>query len=63
MARLVEAAADLVGGSVVLEDLGRHVLVAAARQEPVDRLLVDWERRSRLTPYLRETGVGGPEVG
>ncbi|MCB0894944.1 MAG: PucR family transcriptional regulator ligand-binding domain-containing protein [Nocardioides sp.] len=61
MARLVEAAADLVGGSVVLEDLGRHVLVAAARQEPVDRLLVDWERRSRLTPYLRETGVGGPE--
>ncbi len=61
MARLVEATADLVGSSVVLEDLGRRVLVAAARSEPVDRLLVDWERRSRLTPFVRETGVGGPE--
>jgi PucR family transcriptional regulator, purine catabolism regulatory protein len=61
MARLVEATADLVGASVVLEDLSRRVLVAAARDEPVDRLLVDWERRSRLTPYLRESGSGGPE--
>jgi purine catabolism regulator len=59
--RLVEAAADLVGASVVLEDLSRRVLVAAAREEPVDRLLVDWERRSRLTPYLRQSGSGGPE--
>ena len=61
MARLVEAAADLVGESVVLEDLSRRVLVAAARDEPVDRLLVDWERRSRLTPYRTESGSGGPE--
>ncbi|MGY2701147.1 PucR family transcriptional regulator [Nocardioides sp. HB32] len=61
MARLVEAAADLAGSSVVLEDLSRRVLVPAARAEPVDRLLTDWERRSRLTPYLRTTGVGGPE--
>lgn len=61
MARLVEAAADLAESSVVLEDLSRRVLVAAAREEPVDRLLTDWERRSRLTPYLRETGRGGPE--
>jgi PucR family transcriptional regulator, purine catabolism regulatory protein len=61
MARLVEAAADLAGGSVVLEDLARRVLVAAAREEPVDRLLTDWERRSRLTPFPRLTGRGGPE--
>lgn len=61
MSRLVEAAADLAGCSVVLEDLARRVLVAAARGESVDRLLTDWERRSRLTPYLRTTGVGGPE--
>ncbi|MGB0099460.1 MAG: PucR family transcriptional regulator ligand-binding domain-containing protein, partial [Nocardioides sp.] len=61
MARLVEAAADLAGGSVVLEDLARRVLVPAARDEPVDRLLTDWERRSRLTPFLRETGIGGTE--
>lgn len=61
MTRLVEAAADLTGGSVVLEDLARRVLATAARDEPVDRLLTDWERRSRLTPSLRETGTGGPE--
>ena len=61
MARLVDAAADLADGSVVLEDLSRRVLVAAARDEPVDRLLTDWERRSRLTPFLRTTGLGGPE--
>lgn len=61
MARLVEAAADLAGCSVVLEDLSRRVLVAAAREEPVDRLLVDWERRSRLTPFMRTTATGGPE--
>ncbi|MBA2954996.1 PucR family transcriptional regulator [Nocardioides sp. MAH-18] len=61
MTRLVEAAADLTGSSVVLEDLARRVLATAARAEPVDRLLTDWERRSRLTPSLRETGTGGPE--
>ncbi|GAA4373124.1 PucR family transcriptional regulator [Nocardioides caricicola] len=61
MARLVEAAADLADCSVVLEDLARRVLVTAARGEPVERLLTDWERRSRLTPYLRATGSGGPE--
>ena len=61
MTRLVEAAADLAGRSVVLEDLSRRVLVAAARDEPVDRLLVDWERRSRLTPYHRTTRRDGPE--
>ena len=59
--RLVEATAELAGDSVVLEDLSRRVLDAAARGEPVDRLLIDWERRSRLTPYLRQTGTGGPE--
>jgi purine catabolism regulator len=61
MERLVEAAADLAGGSVVLEDLSRRVLVAAPRGEPVDRLLTDWERRSRLTPFPHGTEVGGPE--
>jgi len=61
MTRLVEAAADLAGSSVVLEDLARRALATAARGEPVDRLLTDWERRSRLTPYPRETETGGPE--
>ncbi len=61
MARLVEAAADLAGGSVVLEDLARRVLVPVARDEPVDRLLTNWERRSRLTPFARTTARGGPE--
>lgn len=61
IARLVEAAADLAGSSVVLEDLSRRVLVSAARGEPVDRLLTDWERRSRLTPFPRGTEVAGPD--
>lgn len=61
MGRLVEAAADLVGSSVVLEDLSRRVLVPAARGEPVDRLLTDWERRSRLTSFPVDTEIGGPE--
>lgn len=61
MVRLVEAAADLADCSVVLEDLARRVLATGARGEPVERLLTDWERRSRLTPYLRTTGRGGPE--
>jgi len=59
--RLVDAAADLVDASVVLEDLARRVLHAAARHEPVDRLLVDWERRSRVTGFARATSFGGPE--
>jgi purine catabolism regulator len=61
MARLVAAAAELAGASVVLEDLSRRVLAPAALGEPVDRLLTDWERRSRLTPFWRTTGRGGPE--
>ncbi|MGN6782824.1 MAG: PucR family transcriptional regulator [Marmoricola sp.] len=60
-AHLVEAAADLVAASVVLEALARRVLHAAARREPVDRLLVDWERRSRVTGFARTTSLGGPE--
>jgi purine catabolism regulator len=58
---LVEAAAELAETSVVLEDLAHRVLSAAAHLEPVDRLLTDWTRRSRLTPSVRATGVGGPE--
>ena len=61
MDRLVEAAADLAGSSVVLEDLSRRVLVPIARDEPVDRLLTDWERRSRLTHFPRRSEVAGPE--
>lgn len=59
--RLVVAAAELAGTSVVLEDLARRVLASAAVGEPVDRLLAEWERRSRLTPFLRATGAAGPE--
>lgn len=59
--RLVATAAELAGASVVLEDLARRVLAPAAVGEPVDRLLAEWERRSRLTPFLRVTGTAGPE--
>ena len=61
MARLVEAAADLVGGSVVLEDLSRRVLVAAPATSRSTGCSIDWERRSRLTPFPHGSGGGGPE--
>ncbi|GAA3680907.1 PucR family transcriptional regulator [Nocardioides ginsengisoli] len=59
--RIVTAAADLCGLSVVLEDLSRRVLAYAARGRPAARLLARWEERSRQAAALPETGVTGPE--
>jgi purine catabolism regulator len=59
--RIVAAAADLSGGSVVLEDLGHRVLAFRATDRTTPALLEDWERRSRLTPVGDATGRGGPE--
>lgn len=59
--RIVTAAADLCGLSVVLEDLSRRVLAHAARGRPAASLLARWEERSRRAPSLPDTGVSGPE--
>ena len=58
---IVRTTADLGGSSVVLEDLGRHVLAFAAMGRPASGLLADWERRSRNAPALEHTGITGPE--
>lgn len=58
---IVRTTAELAGSSVVLEDLGRHVLAFAALGRPAAGLLADWERRSRSTPLAEHTGLTGPE--
>jgi PucR family transcriptional regulator, purine catabolism regulatory protein len=58
---IVRTTAELGGSSVVLEDLGRHVLAFAALGRPAAGLLADWERRSRSAPAFDHTGITGPE--
>jgi purine catabolism regulator len=58
---IVRATSELCGSSVVLEDLGRHVVAFEARGRPAGGLLADWERRSRAAARLDEPGVTGPE--
>jgi len=58
---IVDAAAEMIGSAVVLEDLTRQVLAFASVNEPAKRLLRDWERRSRLTPVESATTSVGPE--
>ncbi|KHL18795.1 purine catabolism regulator [Mumia flava] len=59
---IVEAAGDLAGSSVVLEDLSRHVVAHVAIGRPASGLLQGWEKRSRLVPALDHTGITGPEA-
>ncbi|MDH6679768.1 purine catabolism regulator [Rhodococcus sp. LBL1] len=61
LGEIVEAAAAILEAPIVLEDLARQVLAFAAQGVETAELLSDWERRSRLTPITRETGIGGPE--
>ena len=58
---IVTTTAGLCGSSVVLEDLGRHVVAFESRGRPTASLLADWERRSRAAPMLEGTGITGPE--
>ena len=60
-ATIVATTASLCGSSVVLEDLGRHVVAFTALGRPAASLLTDWERRSRAVPAADATGVTGPE--
>ncbi len=60
-ASIVASTAARCGSSVVLEDVGRHVVAFAAVGRPARSLLADWERRSRATPPRDDTGVAGPE--
>ena len=60
-ATIVATTASLCGSSVVLEDVGRHVVAFTALGRPTASLLTDWERRSRAVPDAGATGVAGAE--
>lgn len=54
---IVDAAADMLGAPVVLEDLAHQALVVSVRGPAAATVLRDWERRSRLCT----DPDGGPE--
>jgi len=59
--QVVEQAAAMIGGPVVLEDLSHLVLAYSAPPLSTTELLGDWERRSRTTPFPAQTARSGPE--
>jgi PucR family transcriptional regulator, purine catabolism regulatory protein len=54
---IVDAAAQMLGEPIVLEDLAHQALAVSPSGYPATTLLDDWERRSRLSP----TEGGGAE--
>ncbi|WP_030483364.1 PucR family transcriptional regulator [Nocardioides aequoreus] len=58
---ILDAAARLLPGPVVLEDQRRRVLSSAALGGATAPLLEEWEARSRLVTWRAGTAVGGPE--
>lgn len=59
--RIVATAAQLCDAPVVCEDLARIPVSFAAQGRTAASVLDRWERRSRHTPWLDRTGIGGPE--
>lgn len=60
-ATIVDAAARLLGGPVVLEDQRRRVLGSATIGGSPTALLEEWERRSRAATWRAGTAQVGPE--
>lgn len=58
---IVDAVADMIDASIVLEDLNHQVLAFAAHGQSTADLLADWDRRSRLTSVSSHTVAYGPE--
>lgn len=58
---ILNAAADLIGSPIVLEDAGHHVVALARHATDSAELLRDWEQRSRRASVLEEAGSSGPE--
>lgn len=57
--QVVEQAAAMIGAPVVLEDLSHLVLAYSKQWLSTTELLDDWERRSRTTSSISETGRTG----
>jgi purine catabolism regulator len=56
---IVSAAARLIDGPVVLESPRRHVVAVSGGD--AERVVADWDRRSRAAVTRATTGVAGPE--
>ncbi|MFJ1747719.1 PucR family transcriptional regulator [Streptomyces sp. NPDC088116] len=57
---LVQAAADLIGRPVILENLVHHVVICCGASRREGSLLEAWDRRSRATPTPDRAGGSGP---
>ena len=57
---VLQRASELLGCTVVLEDVSHHAVCSAGRTA-VGEVLADWGPRSRRVPHTAETAEGGPE--
>lgn len=60
--RIVQCAAQMVGRPVILENLAHQVVAYAEVGEPLDQVLMDWERWSRTVRTDRPTQFIGEPV-
>ncbi|MFD7503240.1 PucR family transcriptional regulator [Streptomyces sp. NPDC059850] len=58
---LVQVAADLMGRSVVLENLVHHAMIVCTAGRPGGTILEAWQRRSRAAPTPDHAAPSGPE--
>lgn len=58
---ILQEAAELINGPVLLEDAGHRVVALAQHGQTSGELLRSWEERSRRAPVLDEPGTSGPE--
>lgn len=58
---ILQEAAELINGPVLLEDAGHRVVALAQHGQTTGELLRTWEERSRRAPVLDEPGTSGPE--
>lgn len=58
---ILQEAAELINGPVLLEDAGHRVVALAQHGQTSGDLLQTWEERSRRAPVLDEPGTSGPE--
>lgn len=61
LGEIVDACGQIAESAIVLEDLNRQVVAFTTHGDSPTGVIHDWERRSRLTPVLPETGETGPE--
>jgi len=58
---IAEAAAELTGCPIVVENLVNQAVICVPAGRPVGQVLTAWPRRSHATPTPDATGASGPE--